>query len=272
MTTSVEVLHPARLKIHRAEHHINDLNGQIEAFLAERPFKLIEHHKPKRRELTFKTKAEKSIPEHFALIIGDAVHNLRSALDLTVYALASEKSPSPHKIEFPFPLEAQRLESAIDNGQVRFAGEKVVEAVRALHPYPGGNALLCALHRINARDKHRLPILTGYQARITVAQISRLYPGMPFLTHPADIEAFTFTHAESDNLITLTDMTDYGDRNTRRRTPDFEQEAKFQPAYSISLGKGQPFEGEPVIPLLVSMGDAVSTAVTRLVEAAFGDG
>ncbi len=112
-----ELAHPGHLKIEWAKHHVNDLERATSAIMAQKPFKLMVRIQPKAGKLSYASKAEKPIPSEIALIIGDAVHNLRSALDLTMFALASGKSPSPHRIEFPFPREANGLEDAMNAAQ-----------------------------------------------------------------------------------------------------------------------------------------------------------
>lgn len=161
-----------RLKIERAKHHVNDLNEQLDAFLARRPFKLVVRYKPKRSQAILAVKTEEAIPPALSLVIGDAVHNLRSALDLTLYAMAHAKSPSPHKIQFPFPRKKEGLEGAINSGHVKFAGENVAEAVRRLQPYPDGNELLCGLHALDVRDKHWLLILASRVVPIPAEKVT----------------------------------------------------------------------------------------------------
>ena len=116
------------LKLERAKHHINDLNRCIESFLAEKPFKLMVEVRADACELALRTQVKKAIPAEFSLIIGDAIHNMRSALDVTLYPMARGTAPSPDKIQFPFCKGFNGLEGAINRGQVKFAGKKVVEA------------------------------------------------------------------------------------------------------------------------------------------------
>ena len=71
-----ELARPARLKIERANHHIKDLERQINAFLAQRPFKLMARFKPKLGTIAFGSEADQPIPDDFALIIGDAINYL----------------------------------------------------------------------------------------------------------------------------------------------------------------------------------------------------
>src|SRR5207244_3719580 len=108
--------------------------------------KLMIDFKRKAGRIVFRTKTEKPIPPDFSLIIGDAVHNLRAALDLTLFPMACDRTRKPDRIQFPFARKLDGLKDAIDGGQVKFAGEKVVEAIRSLKPYPDGNKELYGLN------------------------------------------------------------------------------------------------------------------------------
>jgi hypothetical protein len=164
-----------RLKINRAKDHIRELNAAINAFMAKRPFRFIIKHKPIAGEYTLVSRRQKSIPHELSLIAGDAIHNLCAALDMTLYAMARDKAPSPFEIMFPFVREPESLEGRIKSTQVNFASSYVVERIHALKPYPGGNEVLSGLHRLNTRDKHRLLILTGQTADFSEEMLSQLF-------------------------------------------------------------------------------------------------
>src|SRR5262249_11208554 len=101
-----------------------------------------------------------SVPKDFPLIIGDAVHNLRSALDHLTWDVVSPcKPPRPGDVQFPFCRKADAFEAALTHRQINLAGQETVEKFRALKPYPGGDDALYALHRLDIADKHQL-ILT----------------------------------------------------------------------------------------------------------------
>jgi hypothetical protein len=182
MATTDELTYDALKKIERAICHINNLNKAIDAFLAERPFILMAHSKRRAGWVEFWPKTEKAIPTKFSLIIGDAIHNLASALDVTLYGMAKDRAPSPDKIMFPFPKRStpEALEGAINNGQVKFAGTKVVEAIQLLKPYSGGHPILSGIHSLDVRDKHHLLILTRHVPTLTgdeLGKITKKYRG-----------------------------------------------------------------------------------------------
>lgn len=257
MPTREELLFAPRLKLERAAHHINDLEAQVAAFLAERPFKLVERINRKAGKVSYRVKKEKPIPPAFPAIIGDAVHNLRAALDLTMFGIAGHIDP---KINFPFAKEADRLAAAIKDGRVKVAGKKVVEAVAALEPYLTGNTGLALVHALDIQDKHRLLILSGQRAIFTGVEGDALAKAVE-------------TQATRYGRLIILDGPEDEDLITVERTfvlrdlPTTENETQTQPAFAITFGEGELLKGMPVVETLARMADDTRTAVESVIDA-----
>lgn len=253
-----------RLKIERAKHHINDLERQIESFMERKPFRLMRRFDPKSNRTSVMIKTDIPIPDELSLITGDAVHNLCAALDLTMFQLARDRSPSPHFIAFPFPKKAEGLAGAIDKAQVKFAGTNVVEAVEALEPYPGGNEILSALHRLDAQDKHRLLILSRHIPQMSADELGRV-SGLPI----AGPGILVFCGPENESLVNINGG--FGNRRDRlilaKKRGIWEEETNIQPSFFIAFEKGLPFEHQSVITTLRKCMDAVNEAVNFLIAA-----
>ena len=149
-------LHSAGLKAKRAKRHICDLNTEISAFLHRDPYvvRVEPFHKPGSYALRYVER--ENIPETFPLIIGDAVHNLRTALDHLAVALVRLAGKSTKNVYFPFADSAQNLEGAIASRKIARAGPKVVDEIRLLQPYKGGNLVLRGIHDLDIADKHAM--------------------------------------------------------------------------------------------------------------------
>src|SRR5258708_16555502 len=94
-----------RLKIKSAEKHIEDLEIAIQRFIGSKPYKIgakphpvvaIEH-------TTLFIEEVKPVPNDIALILGNAIHNLRSALDHLAWQLVEAGGGTPIK-KTPFSL------------------------------------------------------------------------------------------------------------------------------------------------------------------------
>jgi hypothetical protein len=99
------------------------------------------------------------IPERFMVLIGDAAHNLRSALDHIAFALAKPVSPKKEK-DIAFPLLTQRG-GFRRRAKICLPGvpRKVRAEIQRLQPYHGRSwcdtKILGKLQTINNWDKHR---------------------------------------------------------------------------------------------------------------------
>jgi hypothetical protein len=86
----------ARRKIARAKQHILDLEREVTGFIGENPYVQVIEDDPQRPGYQFhKIKLTKTLPESFAVLIGDAVNNLRAALD---HAFTGVSHASSHSI------------------------------------------------------------------------------------------------------------------------------------------------------------------------------
>jgi hypothetical protein len=271
MPTAKEVAY-AYQKLERAEHHINDLSRQNDAFLAERPFKFMAHFRQQTGHVAYRVETQKAIPPIFPLIIGDAIHNLRAALEIMLYVLAQERATSKSSIQFPFPAKGtdDALVGAIDRGQVKFAGKKVVEAIRRLDPRPGGDKKLNAIHFADVRDKHHLLILSKATTAFTYEFLRAIGANpndMQILGGPRLRVTMGFG---GSLLMPATDQHDIlqvinplGPVNL----PNSKQEAKVQPSFVIIFEQGQPLEGLPVIDTLRKAAIEVRGALNEMLVA-----
>lgn len=164
----------ARFKVERARKHLADLNAALGPRVDTERNRVVVDYDPDEgcfiasRRLDF----VRAPPPDVALILGDAIHNLRGALDFTTWQLALvNKAPTE-----PTEKEAPQIQFPICDKPGGFAGSKVLGHIRqtaakelALHqPYapPLGGAhdppLLALLRDLSNRDKHRLLLPRGF--------------------------------------------------------------------------------------------------------------
>src|SRR5919199_1570622 len=102
-----------KLKIERAERHIRDLQAEIDAFLARDPYPHVIQGDAERGVRWVKIEVRELVPPEFGLIAGDAIHNLRSALDIMLCDIAANHGDASRTIRFPFRDNADELEVLI---------------------------------------------------------------------------------------------------------------------------------------------------------------
>lgn len=153
-----------RLKISRAEKHLSDLNAAVKEFIATDPYTQAPEDDPKTGDLVYKISVQPHAPKglrDLSVIVGDVVHNLRSALDLLAWQLVEANSGTPgDSTAFPvWRTEGQFLGGGA--GYMRGAHPDAIRVLRRMKPYKGGNAAIWRLHRLDATDKHRLLLTVG---------------------------------------------------------------------------------------------------------------
>ena len=155
-------------KLHRADQHFDDLNTRIKAFIDSKPYVFVPEEDPHTRTKSFRMEVRADPPPVLSLIIGDWLHNTRSALDHLAFALAQKNagaSPaSEGDCQFPICSSAASFNGANTQNRIRDIHPAARAVIEGLQPYAGGNVQmdsLWVLHGLSIIDKHRLPVLTG---------------------------------------------------------------------------------------------------------------
>ena len=145
------------LKLQRAEQFIDELAVERQRYLDSKPVtaQIIG------ALFGEDTKGRPRLRLHFAAIglmpgaiIGDCLHNMRTALDLMASELARINGKSDGDVYFPFAPSADQLNAAISKRRFDKAGVDAVALLKQFAPYKGGNDALRAIHDLDIRDKH----------------------------------------------------------------------------------------------------------------------
>jgi hypothetical protein len=147
----------SKLKIKRAKKHIRDLDHRIAAFVDDfdGPFADTDRQTG---HLLLNFPPDVGLPLELSVIIGDAIHNLRTALDLAWVDICEHLGVEvTSKTSFPIRETRKELVDAL-NGAPKIKGnamlyERIVDDIK---PYARGNDALWPLHRLDIVDKHKL--------------------------------------------------------------------------------------------------------------------
>jgi hypothetical protein len=156
--TRDERLASVRLKIGRAKCHIADLRLALRHFAGSQPYRVDNRPDPATGGPVYFLAGVADVPQAISVIAGDAIHNLRCALDHLAYQLVMVGAGSvpSHHVYFPVvddPVENKHKFDK-DVGGMRPAA---ADAIRDLEPHKGGKGhRLWVLHKLNNTDKHRL--------------------------------------------------------------------------------------------------------------------
>lgn len=160
-------------KIKRAKQHIAALSRRFTAYEKSSPFTV---------EVTITSEAHPTaalwwteLDPLCCAILGDAIHNLRTALDTMAAELARRNDKSDKGVHFPFAGSAAGLEEQITAKKFDRAGDDAVKLLRQFAPYKGGNERLRALHDLDIEDKHCGLLIASRHYDITFT----VPPGLP---------------------------------------------------------------------------------------------
>ncbi len=240
-----EMFQGAKLKIKRAEHHIGDLQASVDAFLKTDFHTLgIEHD----QGINILKLEAKPLPDEIPLLIGDAVHNLRTALDHVAWEIVTKAGGVPTRwLSFPILETPEKVVAAL-NGEIKVAGADIVDSIlNTIQPYKGGNNALWSLHQIDLVDKHRILVPT--------VSVTSLF----------DVRA----EDENHNTFRARSMTIGGDGVLRAFATDAKLHIQSygQATFAVLFQQGQAFEGKPVIPTLRQLVQLVSGIIQTIEHA-----
>lgn len=188
--TSAAALPPVRpdfagavAKVARAQVHIKAISDEAERYFKKRPYQVLQTPHPDTGQPGYALYERLPFPDRrFALLIGDAVHNLRAALDHIVTACAVAYGKPPNRTQFPIERDEKRFEAAIER-QAADAGPLARDLLRTVRAWPVENPLLCALHELDIIDKHRLILAVACTMDIEI-QVGAMN-GLPVVTERA---------------------------------------------------------------------------------------
>jgi hypothetical protein len=83
------------LKMQRAEKHFQELQNTVKAFVGSDPYAVVNEPDAKPKHYVARLKIEREPPPELSPIIGDIIHNARSALDHLVWLLIKKAGNDP---------------------------------------------------------------------------------------------------------------------------------------------------------------------------------
>ncbi|MBI4266164.1 MAG: hypothetical protein HY657_17450 [Acidobacteria bacterium] len=173
-------------KLRRSDEHIVTLYNEAARYQNTNPHHLRGHRDTGKGKPGFTLHFAKQPPLYFAVIIGDAVHNLRSAIDYIAHELTVRNGALPtRKTQFPIGLtEDDFLNQAITLKKLNTVSIKALKIVSAFQPYRMDADKtrvhpLYQLTKLSNMDKHHTLALSAIAVEMT----------------------FTFTHPDGRQIV-----------------------------------------------------------------------
>lgn len=171
----------ASLKIDRATEHVTELKV---LFQKQRPFAYVLETDTKAGQRATFAKRNESVIHRVALICGDAVHNLRAALDHAYWEIVSPFATTDKErrgLQFPFSETEALLDKAVKTRLADRVSPSFYQFLLDLKPHGelGGNEYLSLIHKFDILDKHKLLIPTGDYTKISSETLIKQVPDFP---------------------------------------------------------------------------------------------
>jgi hypothetical protein len=159
-------LQSAWAKLERADKHIFEFGAWVQTTFAADSYTVVKETEPDGLHEILKIQYHTPIiPSPVIAIVGDAVHNLRSALDHLACAIALRHNPNTRLENIAFPICKSRevFNHSGTQGKIRVLGPAGEAFIRSLKPYAGDDGIgyFWTLHRLDVTDKHRALLTTG---------------------------------------------------------------------------------------------------------------
>lgn len=177
----------SRAKIDRAKRHLEELNADMEAGTSQQLYGIRTRDDPQTGERVVQLLLPRKLFIQYAVVVGDVIHQLRSALDHLVWELIIRSGGVPHerprgrKPPTGFPIFRTKT-GYEERGLPMIEGinDKAAAIIRGLQPFGDTYTSdpLYLLHAMWNRDKHRLLNLATSQ--IVAYQANFVYPDNRF--------------------------------------------------------------------------------------------
>jgi len=148
-------------KLGRAEEHLNSIDNALKVWKLHNPNMLVGHFNADRTEHHFHAGfAVAPDPVRWALMAGDCVHSLRSALDHCIWDIAQvEGLPDKRKREFPIFIHREKFDAELETKLGGITNTAVRAVITAAQPWNVAELAeyhsLWVIHELDRVDKHR---------------------------------------------------------------------------------------------------------------------
>lgn len=146
----------SRHKIDRAKKHLFDIKDRITRLINSN-VATVEINPNGGNEVIKHDISDRLASIDIALMVGDAVHNLKSALDYAWSDTLGDDGSLDKFRKFPVYPSRHELKNALRGRNIDVSHPALYELMLdTIHSYEGGNEILFHVHRLNIADKHRL--------------------------------------------------------------------------------------------------------------------
>ena len=237
--TDVDPLISPKSKLSRAQTLIEDVSRHADVFFSGNLVEKFIEPEPGGARQIIKARFLKSVPPEVALVVADAIANMRSVLDHLAGCLAVKNGRELKDASFPFAGDWKQFGDAGVQKKIAALSPAARQMIRDFQPFrmdeaepsKGGNNVLWALNKLRNTDMHDAIVPTALAS----------------LGHETSISTMT---AVGYNVIEAPPRLVFGDDMVAElmRVPGNAEDIKGQAAFAFDFGFGDidPVAGFPV--------------------------
>lgn len=258
-----------RLKMQRAYNQIEFLKGEISSFIDTRPYvPTLQLNRIGRNpcidDFTIRMSVRRPCPPDWGVIIGEIVHDVRSALDHTIYQLVIHATGDPPaddtRTQFPIFIKPTGFDSCRGT-MLRGVGQRqATTLIKDLQPFSTGEDSLSPLWHLNKLsniDKHRTLHLTG-------GTIQSFQFDFPPVINPGRVERHQFREGGAFDNNTIMGSGHFISDNDK---PMFGDQMQMEASISVDVVFDQRtplIEGWSVNGTLLNIADRSRDCIARI--------
>lgn len=251
-----------RLKLERARKHVKDLADEIAAFHASQPYRIVVENDDSNKRRVWRLRVSRTMPIEWSGIVGDAIHNARSALDLLAVALVQKGNPtlsSLDHVHFVIATTEQVFNRRIRE-ELKGASANALSLLRSLKPYKGGNDDLWLLHKLDQLDKHRaiIPVGAAHGSVGIIHDFGKIFPDL--FKNGEKVPKPTISLKPADRQFPLRDGAILFADSSQGQAFFADDDIKFR--FDVAFGDGQIVDGELLLPTIERLLGIVDHALT----------
>ena len=155
-------LNGVEVKLAAARRHAQAFQGEHKAFVKGDLYHFRSNMYDEGRRYVYRVDGQPpDLPDHWSGLIGDFIHNLRSALDHLAYQLVLLNGNQPNHSSFPIMEREFRYVDGVAQPTISLVGvsDAVLEEIKAVQPYGAPHGIsrspLWWLKELDNIDKHR---------------------------------------------------------------------------------------------------------------------
>jgi hypothetical protein len=186
-------------KMQRANEHLQELDREISLYQAAHTYSVTKELNGDKTSYIYRIKPNVLPSLRIGTIIGDIIHNMRSALDHLAWQLALLATPTPYEYT-AFPIYKDGTNKHIKDARrmLRDVPTEALDLIERLQPYHAGDTAdkhpLWILHALWNLDKHRTLVPMAHTGWVPVffgpgGSHDALDDGTIVVTVPVEVDA-----------------------------------------------------------------------------------